>query len=783
VAQRTELRAGLTAAEVARRVAAGAVNRAPGRGSRRVSEIVRANVFTRFNALFGSLCALVLVFGAPVDALFGLVIVVNTAIGVIQELRAKRVLDRVAVLGRSPARVRRDGAETTVDPEQLVVDDVILVASGEPVPVDGTLIDSHELEIDESLLTGEADPVAKAPGDTVMSGSFAVAGDGAYTATRVGADSYSARIEAEASRFSLASSELYRGINSFLRLLTWVIVPVGALLVITQFTRGASVSEAVVGSVAGVVPMIPEGLVLMCSIAFAVGVIRLAQRRCLVQELPAVEVLARVDTLCLDKTGTLTEPGMTLRAVEVQDDSTSTRARAVLAAMVAADPRPNPTLRAIGEGAGTAPGWAVASVQPFSSARKYSAVSFVDEGLWRLGAPEVLLAQDDPARERAETLAAQGLRILALTGPVQALVVLEQRVRPTAARTLAYFGEQGVAVKVISGDNAASVAAIASRLGVAGADQPVDARQLSTVDDRRATTGASLAATLEERAVFGRVTPQQKRSFVGALRSRGHVVAMTGDGVNDALALKDADLGVAMGTGSPATRAVAKVVLLDDDFSVLPQVVAEGRRVLANIERVANLFLTKTVYSILLALLIGVARLPFPFLPRHVTLVATLTIGVPGFFLALAPCDERARPGFVPRVLRFAVPAGVVCAAMTFVAYALARADTATDLVADRATATLTLFGVAFCVLAIVAHPYTPWRLGLLASMAGSFALLVTVPWSSRILQLSYGDAGNDAIAVGCAGIGAAALVISTRAAARLRLPERLSRRGSSPPQ
>ncbi|NUR51933.1 MAG: HAD-IC family P-type ATPase [Hamadaea sp.] len=756
-----------------------------GQSSRTVGQILRANVLTRFNALIGALCALVLVFGSPIDALFGLIIVVNSAVGVIQELRAKRTLDRLALVGRAPVRVRRDGKEVEVAPEQVVLDDVVLLATGEKAPVDGDVVESDNLEIDESLLTGESDPVDKAPGDRVLSGSFAVAGSGAFRATKVGDDAYAAKIAADAGRFSLAHSELYQGINRFLGLLTWVIVPVGALLVIAQFTRGSSVSDAVIGSVAGVVPMIPEGLVLMTSVAFAVGVIRLGRRRCLVQELPAVEVLARVDTLCLDKTGTLTEPGMRLRAIEPLPDQDEERLRAVLAALVQADERPNATLQAVGAAVGPAPSWPVREKQAFSSARKYSGADFDGHGAWLLGAPEVLLpssseaasseassgagssevssseAASSDARDRASALAAEGLRVLALVSapslstsdgrsPV-ALIVLEQKLREAAPATLKYFGEQDVTVKVISGDNAAAVGAIAGQVGVPGSGDPCDARTLPDGGD-------DLADAVERHAVFGRVTPHQKREFVRTLHGRGHVVAMTGDGVNDALALKEADLGIGMGSGSGATRAVAKVVLLDDDFSVLPSVLAEGRRVLANIERVANLFLTKTAYSILLALAVGVAQLPFPFLPRHVTLVASLTIGIPGFFLALAPSNERARPGFVPRVLRFAIPAGVACAAATFVAYALARAVGGTSLAADRSTATLTLFLVAWWVLLLVARPLNGWKIGLLAASAGAFALVALVPPLARIAALSVTDPGNDAIGVLCATAAATAL-------------------------
>ncbi|GIG61177.1 magnesium-transporting ATPase [Longispora fulva] len=757
---------GLTRTQVAERVARGQVNVASRDHNRSLAQVIRANVFTRFNAIIAPMVLLVLVFGSPRDAVFGLVIVFNSAVGVIQELRAKRTLDQLAVLGRAPVRVRRDAAEHAVTPEEVVLGELILLGAGEKIPVDGHVTASSGLEVDESLLTGESDPVHKEVGAEVMSGSFVVAGEGAFEATKVGPDSYANTLVAEASRFSLVRSELMTGINRILTWVTWLIVPVGVLLIVSQLRADQSLPQAIVSSVAGIVPMIPEGLVLMTTIAFAVGVVRLGRRKCLVQELPAVEGLARVDVLCLDKTGTLTESGMDLDEVRPCDGQTPEHLRGVLAALAAAESTPNPTLVAAA-GTTTAPDWPVTDQVPFSSARKWSGVTFDGQGTWVLGAPDVLLAPGDPQRALAEDIGSTGMRVLALgradalgeeLGPVTAaaLILLRQRIRPDAAETLRYFRAQDVTVKVISGDNAVSVGAVASSLDVAGAGSPVDARTLP------AETGA-LADVLEEHSVFGRVTPQQKRAFVGALQSRGHTVAMTGDGVNDALALKDADLGVAMGSGSAATRAVAKVVLLDDRFATLPYVVAEGRKVLGNIERVANLFLVKTMYSVALAILVGVVRLPFPFLPRHVTLVGALTIGVPGFFLALAPNSERARPGFVPRVLRFAVPAGLVCALATFLAYWLARANSASGLDADRTTAALTLFLVAVWALALVARPYTWWRAGLVGAMVAAFGLVVAVPYGREFFLLRFDNLENNLTGVGLALVAAFLLTVLLR--------------------
>ena len=801
---------GLTGAMVAERVARGEVNDAARRTSRSVAEIVRANVLTRFNAIIGVLCAVILVTGHPQDALFGLIIVANSGVGVVQEVRAKRTLDRLCVLGQEPARVVRDGHETQVPPQQIVLGDRILIGPGDRVMVDGKIADGSGVEIDESLLTGESDPVPKKPGDQVLSGSFVASGSAAYEATAVGHDSYAARLEAEAATFNLAHSELMAGINRFLKLISWVIVPVAILLAASQLAyAGTGFSDAIAGTVAGVVTMIPEGLVLLTSVAFAVGVVRLGRRRCLVQELPAIEVLARVDVLCLDKTGTLTEPRMELdQVVELKPEVPVRRA---LAGLVHAEDRPNATIQAIARDLGEtraldSPDGRPAEVVPFSSARKWSGAVFPAgnalAGGWVLGAPDVLLAPADPARAEADARAAAGLRLLVLgradpadlTAPERlgnggrvepvALLVLRQRLRPEAPRTLAYFAEQDVAVKVISGDSAESVGAIARELGIEGAAHPVDARTLPTGADgaagMEAETGAdvdALADALEHNSVFGRVTPRQKQLFVTALQTRGHTVAMTGDGVNDVLALTRADLGVAMGSGTGATRAVAKIVLLDDSFATLPYVVAEGRRVLGNIERVASLFLTKTVYAILLSVatavvgllgLAGLEGLRFPFLPRHLTLISILVIGVPGFFLALGPSTQRVAPGFVSRVLRFAIPAGVACAAASFCSYLIARLDGSGGLVADRTTALITLAAISLWVLALVARPYRWWRVALVVAMAALMLLAFVIPASRTFFELRPFDPATDLQALAIAGVAGVALTVFLAATGRL---------------
>ncbi|MEC3979395.1 HAD-IC family P-type ATPase [Amycolatopsis sp. H20-H5] len=752
---------GLTAGEVARRAAAGETNAATTRTSRTTGEIIRANVFTRINAIYGVLFVIILSTGYLIDALFGGLIIVNSAVGIVQELRAKRTLERLAIVGQAKPTVRRDGRSVEIPPEEVVLGDVIELGTGDKIVVDGPALSTDALEIDESLLTGESDPVVKQPGDPVLSGSFVVAGSGAYRADKVGKEAYAAKLAAEASKFTLVKSELRTGIDKILKVITYLLIPAGALTVYNQLAGDQALPDALRGMVAALVPMVPEGLVLMTSVALAVGVIRLGKRQCLVQELPAIEGLARVDVVCADKTGTLTENAM--RLAEVRELAPGVAAGPALAALAAADPRPNASLQAIGEAYGDDPGWRVSTTMPFSSARKWSGASFGGHGHWVLGAPDVLLPAGEQ-RAEAERIGARGLRVLLLgraervvdaaDGPGRiepiALVLLEQKVREDAKDTLDYFAHQDVKVKVISGDNAVSVGAVAASLDLPGAEHPVDARDLP--EDQE-----SLASTLEDRAVFGRVSPAQKRAMVGALQARGHTVAMTGDGVNDVLALKDADIGVAMGAGSPATRAVAQIVLLDNKFATLPHVVAEGRRVIGNIERVSNLFLVKTVYSVLLALMVGVAGVPFPFLPRHVSIAAWFTIGIPAFVLSLAPNNERARSGFVGRVLRMAIPAGVVIAVATFVSYLLVYQGTAaTDLDKTQAgtTALITLMTIALWVLGIVARPYALWKVGLITGMTIVTALLFLVPLTQRFFELDPSVASYTLSAFACAAVG-----------------------------
>ncbi|TXS30251.1 HAD family hydrolase [Streptomyces sp. ms191] len=768
---------GLTSAEVAERVARGEVNDVPLRSSRSTTDIVRGNVFTRFNAIIGVLWVVMLCVAPIQDSLFGFVIIANTGIGIIQELRAKKTLDGLAVIGEARPTVRRDGAAVEVSTSAIVHGDLIELGPGDKVVVDGEVAEADSLEIDESLLTGEADPVVKKPGDRMMSGSFVVAGGGAFTATKVGREAYAAQLAEEASRFTLVHSELRSGISTILKYVTWMMIPTALGLVVSQLVvKDDNFKDAVARTVGGIVPMIPEGLVLLTSVAFAIGVVRLGRKQCLVQELPAIEGLARVDVVCLDKTGTLTEGGMDVTELRPLGGADEAYVRKVLGSLGESDPRPNASLQAVIDAYPDNEDWRCTQALPFSSARKYSGAAFSEgngeSSSWLLGAPDVLLPAGDPALAEIDRLNEQGLRVLLLARTTReldsadvardvratALVVLEQRLRPDAADTLTYFADQNVAAKVISGDNAVSVGAVAGKLGLPGAENTIDARRLPTEREEMATA-------LDAHTVFGRVTPQQKRDMVGALQSRGHTVAMTGDGVNDVLALKDADIGVSMGSGSEATRAVAQIVLLNNSFATLPSVVAEGRRVIGNITRVATLFLTKTVYSVLLAVLVVCSQVEYPFLPRHLTLLSTLTIGVPAFFLALAPNKERAKPHFVKRVMRYAIPAGIVAGAATFATYLLARHhySGAGALDAETSAATLTLFLVSMWVLAIIARPYTWWRIVLVASMGGAFLLVLVVPWLQDFFALKLVGTTMPWTAVAIAAAGGVVLEFAWR--------------------
>ena len=770
-----DLSQGLTEQQVDERVAAGLTNVTPDARSRSIGDIVRANTFTWFNGLIGSLWIVMLLVAPPQDALFGLVIIFNTGIGIIQEYRASRELSKLSLIGAVRPTVIRDGKQVEVGIAEVVRDDLILLSLGDQLVVDGEIVTSNGLEIDESLLSGEADPADKSPGDPGMSGSFVVAGTGVMQAQRVGSDSFAAGLTAAAKEFSPANSELRRAIQRFIRFVSVLVAPIGILLIVSQLRADQSLDDAIRGSIAGVVTMIPEGLVLLTSIAMAVAVVRLAQRQALVQEMPAVEALARTDVVCVDKTGTLTSPGMALRAVQPIDDHSQDQVRRILGAIAASDPRPNPTMDAIRDECED-PGWAATDAVPFSSTRKWSAASFEGLGNFVIGAPEMLIPDlaEQVWWEEAKVETEKGSRVLLLASAGSAVeadqplpplseiatIVIDQVLRADAIDTVEYFESQGVEVKVISGDNAATVGAIAVRAGVEGATDPVDATGLSEDPNE-------LAEEMDTHSVFGRVAPDQKSAMVTALQDKGHTVTMTGDGVNDVLALKKADLGISMGSGAPASRAVAQIVLLNNKWSTLPEIVYEGRRILGNIERVSDVFLTKSIYAMTISLATGLFSVPFPFLPRQLTLIASLTIGIPGFFLALMPNSDRFRPGFFRRVMVFAIPAGLIAAATAFTTYLIATG--VYDEEEARTYTSIALFVVALAVLLESARPLNLLRLSVVAIMGIAFLTVLVVPALSQFFAMEVEELSGVTLAVVAGGIGAALVLLLTPLIDRIR--------------
>lgn len=775
---------GLTSKEVVQRIESGQSNAVKTSTSRSVRDIVRANVFTLFNGIICAAMALVLVTGSWKDAVFGFVIIINTGIGIVTELRAKRTLDKLSILVASEFLVHRDGKDIEVSHNEIVLDDLLWIRAGEQVPADGQIIQTWGLELDESMLTGESRTVRHKVGEQVYSGATAVSGMALVKVNAVGSHSYAATLTAQAKVYKKTVSDLNKGINTILKFMTFLVVPLCILLILSQIHTvggwGTALStgewrQAVVSAVAGVVGMIPEGLVLLTSLNFAVAAMRLARHDTLVQELESVETLARVDALNLDKTGTITDGGIAFNRLVMLDSANAAAEQAATQALYDCcnEEQPNGTgqavlagLKAQGYGAG-----AVESRVPFSSARKWSAVRKSGE-TWYMGAPEVIISALEgdysSVLQQVNEYANDGNRVLLVarsTAPLSprsglrdaveganvsdgpqldvqaepvALVLCSEKIREDAERTLAWFREQGVRCRVISGDNPVTVGAIARRVKLTGDHEPVamDARELPEDVNE-------LARVLENVDVLGRVLPDQKKAIVKALHTQNHVVAMTGDGVNDALAIKEADLGIAMGNAAPATKAVAQVVLVDSKFSHLPDVVARGRQVMANMERVASLFLVKTVYSALISLGVVLTQIPYPYLPRHITYIGALTIGMPAFILALAPNTRRYIPGFLKRVVTFALPGGIATAlSVLLAAWVLPPVmgwnvtGDAADLSALRATSAIILFAMGVFVLARVARPLNGWRGVLVAVFAAAGVIGAFVPFVANFFAL-----------------------------------------------
>ena len=759
------LTTGLTADDVARRREAGQVNTVVDVTSRSLSRIIRDNVFTRFNALLGALFVLIIITGSYLDGLFGLALVLNSVLGIGQEWYAKRKLDALAVLNAPTATVIRDGQPTTIDVSDVVQDDLVCLSPGDQIAADGPLAQVESVEVDESNLTGESDAVAKHLGDQVFSGTVVVAGSGRFRAATVGQEATAQKLAKQAKVFTRAYSEVQASTNRLLKWITWVVVVLFPVAILAQWRGLADRSWdgvtshwrlLIIKSAAALVGLVPEGLVLLTTLAFLLAALQLTYQQALVQELPAVEGLARVDAICVDKTGTLTQGEIAFEKYEILPGHDEAEAVDALGAF-AHDPTPNATALALAKSVADSTRQAVARM-PFSSARKFSGVTLDNGQSWVFGAPEVVAGHDQALLDKVLPLAAAGVRVVVLAkvdaleswGTVTpvALAELTEAVRDDAADTLAYFATQDVTVKVISGDNPVTVAAVARRVGldVEAEGSAVDARTLpDTVEE--------LVDVVDKITVFGRVTPEKKRLLVNALQSRGHTVAMTGDGVNDVLALKDADIGIAMGNGAQATKAVAQIVLLDSKFSHMPKVLAEGRRLIGNVERVASLFVAKNVMAAALLISTGILGAGFPFVPRHMTLLSVLTIGIPAAILALGPNKRKYVPGFLSRVLALAVPAGVTAGLATFLAFALGQGTPE-----QRSTLALgVLFIVNFWLLGVLARPYNWWKVATIVAMATLAICAFSLPWLAGIFNLSWLDA--DLWLLLMLGAGGAAIV------------------------
>lgn len=658
---------GLSAEQVKRRFAQGENNYKVESSTLSVPEIVRSNVCTYFNLVFAVIAVLLAIVGAWSDMLFLPIIVANTCIGIIQEVHSKKVLDKLSILNAPHAVVIRDGKRQEIPADQLVLDDIVEFSAGSQIPADAKVV-SGELQVNESLITGESDEIEKREGDSLLSGSFVVSGKACARLEKVGKDSYISKLTLQATKSKKGEqSEMIRSLNYLIMVMGIIIIPIGIALFVQSFIYNeGTFHDSITGMVAAIIGMIPEGLYLLTSVALAVSSVRLAQKKVLIHDMKCIETLARVNVLCVDKTGTITEPGMHVYDFSVLDGADQLEISQLLADFVAAQEKDNATMEALKAYFSNGSGMLAREVYSFSSETKYSGAVMNDGKSYVIGAPEfVLRGQFAQYQEQIATYSSKGYRVLVfaqyegtldrkpLTEPVLPLcfVMLANPIRKGAKETFTYFAENDVDIKVISGDNPLTVSVIAAEAGIVGAERFVDASTLKEKED--------YYRAVEEYTVFGRVTPSQKRMLVQALKEHKKTVAMTGDGVNDVLALKDADCSVAMASGSEAASNVAQLVLLDSDFSRMPSVVAEGRRVVNNIERTAALYIVKNIFSMLLAIFSVILMLDYPLEPSQVSLISMFTIGIPSFVLALEPNKDLIRGHFLTNVLVRALPAGL----------------------------------------------------------------------------------------------------------------------------
>lgn len=664
-----DIQLGLTTAQAQGRAANGWANGTPQSASKTEKEIILEKCLTFFNLMFLILAVVLLIGGSSVKNMAFLgVMVCNTVIGIFQEIRAKRAVDKLTLVAAQQVRTIRDGRMLKIRSDKLVRDDIVEFAAGDQICADA-ILRAGTLQVNESLVTGEEDAIVKKPGDELKSGSFVIAGTGRAQLTKVGADSFAAKLAMEAKANPQASkSEMMRSLERLIRVVGFALIPIGIILFTQTFAvQGESLRVSTESTVAALIGMIPEGLYLLTSVAMAVSALKLTKSKVLVQDMNCIETLARVDVLCVDKTGTITEAVMEVDNVVPLTEDDPERLEQILAAIYTGVEPENDTARAMTEMFAGETDWQCTNRIPFMSKTKWSSATFREQGAFIVGAPEFIMgSRYDELREYVESWSSYGYRVLLVAEyagdpdpaglVVQrlkplALVLVSNRVRPEAEATFRYFVEQGVCIKVISGDNPVTVSEVARRAGIENADKYIDAGALETDRD--------FLQAVEEYTVFGRVTPDKKKKLIMALQKQGHTVAMTGDGVNDVLAMKQADCGIAMASGAQAASQVAQLVLLNSDFSAMPSIVAEGRRVINNIQRAATLFLVKNIFSLGQAIFTIIAGLKYPLQPIQLSVISTLTIGAPAFFLAMEPNYERVQGKFIPTVLRKALPGGL----------------------------------------------------------------------------------------------------------------------------
>lgn len=715
---------GLTASEVQRKIEDGQTNQVEENLLKSDKEIIKENTINIFNILNLVLALFVLLVGSPKNTLFFGVVVINTLIGIIQELRAKHTIDKLSVLAKTKAVVLRDGRLQQIDQEAIVLGDILYLRNGDQVPVDGNLLASEGVEVDESLLTGEADRVQKTLQDKLFSGSFVTAGECFYQGTAVGKDNFAEQLTSEAKTKKTGNSELTKVLSRMIAVLTIVIIPVGLGLFYSQYQASASIKQAVLGTVAALVSMIPEGLMLLTSVAFAVGAANLARKKVLVQALPSIETLARVDVICLDKTGTITDGTLKFEQALLEEVSEN-RVNTIMGALLHHLKDQNATATALRKAFPAISDWQVEKVIPFSSARKWSGVSFKDQGSFAFGAPEFIFKEmTAEMQSKIQPYLEEGQRVLVLVeypGTLEEELVYEPRLlatliisdnlRENAQATFGYFAKQDVQLKVISGDHPLTVSKIAQKAGIKNAEAFIDMSSLDEPIDYK--------ALVTQTTVFGRVTPKQKQSLIQALKIN-HTVCMTGDGVNDVLALREADIGVAMANGSSAARAASDLILLDSDFARMQNVLNEGRRVINNIERVASMYLVKTIYSLVLAVIFMIIASPYPFEPVQLTPINALTVGIPSFFLALKPSYERIKGDFLNNILRVSLPGALTVVSAVMI---IQLANVLFDL-DYQATSTMSVFltgCVGLLVLYKVSFPLDKKKIALITALSTAY--------------------------------------------------------------